>query len=104
MAAAAENPRVYGKVSGLYSATADMAAWTTDAIRPFFDRALELFGPGRLMYGGDWPISVLAGGYTRVWGGLQPLFEGLSTNDREQVLGGTAAEFYSLDPARLKKE
>ena len=34
MAAAAENPRVYGKVSGLYSATADMAAWTTDAIRP----------------------------------------------------------------------
>ena len=104
MAAAAENPRVYGKVSGLYSATADMAAWTTDAIRPFFDRALELFGPERLMYGGDWPISVLAGGYTRVWGGLQPLFEGLSTNDREQVLGGTAAEFYSLDPARLKKE
>ena len=104
MAAAAENPRVYGKVSGLYSATADMAAWTTDAIRPFFDRALELFGPGRLMYGGDWPISVLAGGYTRVWGGLQPLFGGLSTNDREQVLGGTAAEFYSLDPARLRKE
>ena len=104
MAAAAENPRVYGKVSGLYSATADMDAWTTDAIRPFFDRALELFGPERLMYGGDWPISVLAGGYTRVWGGLQPLFEGLSTNDREQVLGGTAAEFYSLDPARLKKE
>jgi L-fuconolactonase len=104
MAAAAENPRVFGKVSGLYSATADMAAWTTDAIRPAFDRALELFGPARLMYGGDWPISVLAGGYTRVWSGLQPLFDGLSTNDREQVLGGTAAEFYSLDPVRLRRQ
>ena len=104
MAAAAENPRVYGKVSGLYSATADMAAWTTEAIRPFFERALELFGPERLMYGGDWPISVLAGGYTRVWGGLQPLFEGLSSNEREQVLGRTAAEFYSLDPVRLQEQ
>ena len=101
IAAAAENPRVYGKVSGLYSATADMGAWTTEAIRPFFDRSMELFGPNRLMYGGDWPIAVLAGGYTRVWNGLRPLFDGLATEEREWVLGRTAAEFYRLDPARL---
>jgi L-fuconolactonase len=104
MAAAAENPLVYGKVSGLYSATADMGAWSTEAIRPFFERALELFGPERLMYGGDWPISVLAGGYTRVWGGLAPLFDRLDPQDREQVLGRTAAEFYRLDPQRLTAE
>lgn len=102
MAAAAQNPRVYGKVSGLYAATDDIGAWTTEAIRPFFDRALELFGPERLMYGGDWPISVLAGGYTRVWSGLEPLFRALAPSDRELVLGRTAAEFYRLDPARLK--
>ncbi|MHC3000049.1 amidohydrolase family protein [Microbacterium sp. HJ5] len=101
MAAAAQNPLVHAKVSGLYSATADMGAWTTEAIRPYFDRALELFGPGRLMYGGDWPISVLAGGYTRVWNGLQPLFDALDRDSREQILGRTTAEFYRLDPARL---
>ncbi|WP_137844516.1 amidohydrolase family protein [Microbacterium sp. 2FI] len=104
IAAAAENPLVYGKVSGLYSATADMGAWSTEAIRPSFERALELFGPERLMYGGDWPISVLAGGYTRVWGGLLPLFDLLDARDREQVLGRTAAEFYRLDPQRLAAE
>lgn len=101
LTAAAENPLVYGKVSGLYSATADLGAWSTEAIRPFFDRALDLFGPGRLMYGGDWPISVLAGGYTRVWTGLRPLFDALEAGDRERILGRTAAEFYRLDPARL---
>ena len=104
MAAAAENPLVYGKVSGLYSATDDMGAWSTEAIRPFFDRALELFGPERLMYGGDWPIAVLAGGYTRVWDGLRPLFDELGTDERELVLGRTAAEFYRIDPNRLRTE
>jgi L-fuconolactonase len=101
IADAAQNPLVFGKVSGLYSATADTGAWTTDSVRPFFDRAVELFGPERLMFGGDWPISVLAGGYTRVWQGLQPLFDSLGDDGRERVLGRTAAEFYRLDPARL---
>ena len=104
IAAAAENRHVHAKISGLYSATADMGAWTTAAIRPFFDRALESFGPDRLMYGGDWPIAVLAGGYTRVWEGLQPLFEGLEPEEREQVLGRTAQQFYRIDRARLSGE
>ena len=101
MTRAAENPLVYGKVSGLYSATEDITAWTTDAIRPFTDIALELFGARRLMYGGDWPISVLAGGYTAVWNGLRPIFDGWDPQTREWVLGRTAAQFYRLDPARL---
>ncbi|WP_210506957.1 amidohydrolase [Naasia sp. SYSU D00057] len=101
IAAAAENPLVHAKVSGLYSATADMGSWTTESVRPYFDRAVELFGPARLMYGGDWPISVLAGGYTRVWRGLAPLFDSLGASDREQVLGRTAADFYSIDPSRI---
>lgn len=104
IAAAAENRHVHAKISGLYSATADMGAWTTAAIRPFFDLALESFGPDRLMYGGDWPIAVLAGGYTRVWEGLQPLFEGLEPEEREQVLARTAQRFYRIDRARLGAE
>ncbi|MBH0097829.1 amidohydrolase family protein [Salinibacterium sp. NSLL150] len=99
--AAAENPNVYAKVSGLYSAAGDPQQWTTEYVRPFFERALEVFGAKRLMYGGDWPISVLAGGYTRVWQGLQPLFDSVDAVDREQLLGRTAAEFYRIDPARI---
>jgi L-fuconolactonase len=101
IAAAAESPTVFGKVSGLYSATADAGSWTPDAIRPYLDRAFECFGPDRLMYGGDWPISILGGGYDRVWDGLQDLLLGFSAAHRERILGKTAEEFYRIDPVRL---
>lgn len=101
IARAAANPLVTAKVSGLYSATNDLAAWSTDDVRPFFDRAMNVFGAERLLYGGDWPICVLAGGYTRVWNGLLPLFDSLSPHEREWMLGRSAAEHYRIDPARL---
>jgi L-fuconolactonase len=97
---AAAEPNVTAKVSGLYR-DENRAAWTTELIRPVFERALEVFGPQRLMYGGDWPISVLAGGYDRVWEGLQPLFAQLSEPDRADILGGTARRVYRLPPDRL---
>ena len=101
LAAAAENPRLTAKVSGLYAASGAMGDWTLDAIRPFVDDALELFGPDRLMVGGDWPISVLAGGYDRVWDALLKLAAELGHDDEAALLGGTAASVYSLAPARL---
>lgn len=101
---AAENPNVYAKVSGLYSATRDLGDWTTDLIRPYFDFAIEVFGAERLMFGGDWPISKLAGDYGKVWNGLKPLFDSLDQSEREYVLGRTAFEFYSLPASRLGLE
>ncbi|MFF0228217.1 amidohydrolase family protein [Streptomyces sp. NPDC004629] len=101
IAAAAQHPRVHAKVSGLYSASGALDAWTTDEVRPFVEDALELFGPERLMYGGDWPISVLAGGYARTWEAVCELLAPLAPDDRAAVLGGTAARFYRLDPALL---
>lgn len=98
---ASEHPTVYAKVSGLYSAVGDLGQWTTESIRPVFDHAVQAFSPQRLMYGGDWPISVLAGGYRRVWNGLLPLFDSLDVGDRQLILAGTALEFYGIDPKRV---
>jgi L-fuconolactonase len=92
----AANPRVRGKVSGLYSAVGDPAGWTVDAIRPIFDHVLEAFGPDRLMYGGDWPVSLIAGGYSRVWSGIEQLLGGLDPADRDRILADTARTFYQL--------
>ena len=97
LARAAENPLVFGKVSGLYSAVGDPADWTVDGIRPIFDHALEVFGPDRLMYGGDWPVSLIAGGYDRVFAGITELLADLDESERARILAGTAADFYSLD-------
>lgn len=95
-------PQVFAKVSGLYPGD-DPQAWTVDAVRPFVDRAYEVFGAERLMYGSDWPVSVLGGGYTRVWSALSTLFSAWPDADREAVLHGTATRFYALDPDLLAR-
>ncbi|MGY0539928.1 amidohydrolase family protein [Nocardioides sp. YJ-D4] len=97
---AAENPKVFGKVSGLYPGAAP-DSWTVAGIQPFVDRAVEVFGPSRLMYGGDWPISTTAGGYGRVFAGLREALAGLSSGEREEIYAGSARRFYGLDEQRL---
>ena len=61
------------------------------------DHALELFGPGRLMYGGDWPFTLLASrNYRQVWDGIQGSIEVLDGEDRRALLGDTARRVYGL--------
>lgn len=100
MSDAAAHPNVYAKVSGLYPGD-DMMGWDAPAIRPFVHDALELFGPDRLMFGGDWPISVMAGDYERVWEGLSNVFDELTDAERVAILGETCRDFYRLDERRV---
>ena len=97
LAEAATNPRTHAKLSGLYSATGDLGAWTVEQVRPFVEDALELFGADRLMYGGDWPVSVMAGGYDRTWAAMTELLAPLSPTERDAILGRTAELFYAID-------
>lgn len=96
IAECARNPLTVAKVSGLYSARGPLDAWTVDQVRPFVDDAIELFGPGRLIYGGDWPVSELAGGYRRTWDATSELLAHLGSADRATIMGGTAARVYRL--------
>jgi L-fuconolactonase len=98
LARAATYPNVFAKVSGLNTA-ADPETWTAGDLRPYVDHALEHFGAARLMYGGDWPISVLAGGYAKVWRETQTLLAPLDEHDRARILGGTAVDFYRIPEA-----
>ena len=90
--AAAQAPNVYAKLSGQF----DNADWTVDDVRPYVDFALEHFGADRIMFGSDWPVCILAGSYRSVWSNTQALIAGLSEQEKEAVLGGTAAKFYGL--------
>jgi L-fuconolactonase len=68
-------------------------------VRPYVEFAIELFGPGRLMFGSDWPVAELAGGYQRVWSAISSVLGELPPADRDAVLGGTARVFYQLGEA-----
>jgi len=96
LADCARHPNVVAKVSGLYSSVGDLGSWSVDTVRPFVEDALELFGAERLLYGGDWPISELAGGYPRTWSAMTELLAPLADTERAAILGGTAARVYGL--------
>ncbi|MFF6783670.1 amidohydrolase family protein [Streptomyces sp. NPDC012510] len=98
----AAHPHVRCKVSGLVT-EADHEKWTVDDIRPVWEVLLDAFGADRLMFGSDWPVCVLAGGWNRWAATVEELLAGCSAAETEAVLAGTATTFYRLDPARRKE-
>ena len=99
MREAAANPLVHAKISGLNTA-ADASSWTAADLKPYVDHAIEVFGPDRLMYGGDWPVTLLAGDYHKVWRATTTLLADLTTTEQDAILWQTAARFYRIDPGQ----
>jgi L-fuconolactonase len=87
---AARIPNLTAKLSGL-------APCTTAELRPVVEIALEELGADRLMYGGDWPVVELAGGYGTWWSAVRPLLDELSSAAHDAILGGTAARVYRME-------
>jgi L-fuconolactonase len=96
MRAAAQSPNVYAKISGLNTTTPDFANWTYEDIKPNIDFAVDLFGADRLMFGGDWPVAILAGTYAKVWEETNKALQGFSQAQIDAILGGTAVKFYGM--------
>ncbi|MGW9588691.1 amidohydrolase family protein [Streptomyces chartreusis] len=88
-------PNTVCKLSGLVT-EADLANWTVTDLRPYADAVLEAFGPGRLMFGSDWPVCTLAATYGEVLAATAELTAELSAAERAQVFEGTAARVYGL--------
>jgi len=95
MSRAASSSNVFAKVSGLYPLERGSQA-SRDDLRPFFDHAVDVFGPSRLMFGSDWPICEVAGGYQAVVGTLLSLIRELDEQSQTLMLSATAKEFYHL--------
>jgi L-fuconolactonase len=92
----AQHPQVCCKLSGMIT-EAEHARWTIDDLRPYVERAIELFGPERLLFGSDWPVCLLAGGYERVHAALAALIGGLSPHEQAAIWGGAARRIYQLE-------
>lgn len=102
LTAVAQHPLATAKLSGLYAGSGLLDSWSNDGVARVAHEAIDLFGPSRVLAGGDWPIAVLAGGYDRVRSAIDSVVAGLSIPDRDAVLGLSAIATYSLDPQRLE--
>jgi len=97
---AADHPNVTAKVSGL---RVDGAGYTTESLHRTWDIALDAFGPERLLYGGDWPVSGPEQ-YGETLGVIESLAAGLAPADQAAVLGGNAERIYRLPAAGTGQE
>jgi len=87
----ADEPNVSCKLSGLVT-EADWKTWTREQLRPYLERVLDWFGPGRCMFGSDWPVCLLAADYAEVMATTRAI-----VGDDEDVFGGTATRTYGLE-------
>jgi L-fuconolactonase len=96
--AAAEN--VWCKLSGLVT-EADWTGWRIEDLIPYVDKALELFGPQRLMFGSDWPVCLLAASYEQVLESARTLLSDLSDEERGRIFSQNASQFYRIEEAAI---
>ncbi|GAA5505953.1 amidohydrolase family protein [Novipirellula caenicola] len=83
------------KFSGIVTEVRD-ATWDIETLRPYWDVALESFGPKRLMYASDWPVCLLASEYSRWLGVVQELASELSQDEQDDFFANNAVRQYKL--------
>ncbi|MDN3294872.1 amidohydrolase family protein [Streptomyces ficellus] len=98
--ALAARPNTVCKLSGMVT-EADWSTWTTAGLVPYADTVLDAFGPGRLMFGSDWPVCRLAAEYGEVVATARALTHRLSGDERQEVFAGTAARVYGLSTGSM---
>ena len=91
----AKNQKVYCKISGMIT-EADYKTWTPEQVHPYMKLVLESFGAGRVMYGSDWPVCLVAGNYSIVKALVTDFISDLSQEQQNAIMGGNAAKFYNL--------
>ncbi len=88
-------PNVVVKVSGVVTEV-DWARWSADRLRPVIDHALATFGPDRLLFGSDWPLVELAGGYGRWLDAYLGLTDALTPGEQAAIDGANTIRTYGL--------
>lgn len=88
-------PNVMCKLSGM-ATEADHQSWTADDLKPYVEHILESFGEDRVMYGGDWPVVLMASPYKRWADTLDELTAGLSDAAKRKLWNENARRFYRL--------
>jgi L-fuconolactonase len=88
-------PNVACKISGV-TTEADHKDWTRNQLKPYIAHAIETFGFGRVMYGGDWHVSELAGTYPEWVEIVDWVVDGCTPEERRKLFRDNAISVYRL--------
>ena len=95
LAAVAKHENVVCKVSGVV-ASAPPGQWQAKDLAPVVNHTLDTFGPDRVMFGGDWPVCLLAATYAEWVHALQEIVAGRKVEEQRKLFHDNAVRFYGL--------
>jgi L-fuconolactonase len=94
--ALAAHENVVCKLSGLVTEAGARGA-TVETLQPYVEHLLAAFGPGRLLFGSDWPVLKACGSGYRAWLALaREILSSLSPEARDAVFSGNMQRVYQL--------
>jgi L-fuconolactonase len=91
--ACAEQTNSLCKISGLGMVTGDLSE---QALRPWVEEAIDVFGWQRVAFGSNMPIETIAGTYQQLVTSLQNILEGASEREQAAFYADNARRYYKL--------
>ena len=95
MAALARRKNVVGKVSGIIASAAP-GKWSVEDLAPIVNHTLDVFGPDRVMFGGDWPVCTLAASYRQWFDALREIVANRPESEQRRLFHDNAIRYYRL--------
>jgi L-fuconolactonase len=95
IAAVAKRKNVVVKISGIV-ASAPPGKWTADDLAPIINHTMDVFGPDRVMFGGDWPVCTLAASYKQWVEALRTIVRDRKAEEQRKLFHDNAAKFYTV--------
>ena len=72
------------------------SAELAEAQRPYFDAAIEMFGPDRCMFESNFPVDKISCSYGALWNSFKRITQGYSPAEKAKLYHDTAVRVYRL--------
>ena len=97
MRSAAKHENVFCKVSALYGRVKTQPApRDIEFYKPVLNLAFDCFGPDRLVYGSDWPVTETSGDYASVLALTKAYFNDKGRDVSAKLFHANAVRFYGI--------
>jgi len=95
IAVLAKRNNVVCKISGIV-AQAPKDSWTSDDLAPIINHCLEVFGPDRVMFAGDWPVCTCVATLRQWVHALKQVVQSRSIEHQRKLFCDNAVRVYGL--------
>jgi L-fuconolactonase len=91
----AKLPNVVVKISGIVVQARER--WTADDLAPVINHTMNVFGPDRVMFAGDWPVCTLKATFRQWVEALRSIVRNRPAEEQRKLFHDNAMKFYGLN-------